>query len=247
MRPHGLGWWRTLLEGLVQLLYPARCWVCGEFLASAQELFCPACRQALTGDTAATCPRCASTVGPFADVSQGCLKCRHISFAFDGVFRLGRYEGQLREVVLRLKQASSEGLAEAVGALWAEHAGPRLRAAGVHVVIPVPLHWWRHWRRGYNQSEVLAQALARYLAVPCRPSWLRRIRPTPKQTSQSAQGRWANVAGAFRASRRADLKGTTVLLVDDVLTTGSTADAAARALRQAGAARILVAVLAHEA
>jgi predicted amidophosphoribosyltransferase len=106
-----------------------------------------------------------------------------------------------------------------------------------------PLHWWRHWQRGHNQSEALARALARRLGVPCRPRWLRRVRHTPRQTQQPPSARADNVRGAFRARRGAPLAGTTVLLVDDVLTTGSTASEAARALRAAGAGRVVVAVL----
>src|SRR5262249_56284673 len=106
-------------------------------------------------------------------------------------------------------------------------------------------HWRRRWRRGYNQSEVLAQALTDRLRVPCRPDWLRRVRHTPQQVGQSATERRENVRNAFAAPARAQLRGKTVLLVDDVLPTGSTASDAARALRTAGAARIVVAVLAR--
>jgi ComF family protein len=236
---------RTLTQGLLQLLYPATCWACGRLLPEPAP-FCADCRQALTGDTSPTCPRCSSTVGPFADVRGGCPRCRYLSYAFEGVQRLGPYEGLLKEVILRLKHAAGEGLAEVVGALWAEHAGPRLRAAGAEVIIPVPLHWLRRLHRGYNQSEALARALAAGLRLPCRPGWLRRTRATPKQTAHAPSARPENVRRAFRASRWADLKGKAVLLVDDVLTTGSTCSEAARALRQAGASRVVVAVLAHD-
>jgi ComF family protein len=235
---------RTLAQGFLQLIYPAACWACGQGLPTEQAAFCPACRLALTGDCSPTCPRCASTVGLFANVDQGCLKCRGESFAFEGALRLGPYEGLLREVVLRLKQASGEGLAEAVGALWAEHAELRLKEVGPDVIVPVPLHWLRRCRRGYNQSEVLARALASRLGLPCRPGWLRRVRPTAKQTEQPAAARRENVRDAFQASRA--VRNQSILLVDDVLTTGSTAHEAARALRQAGAKRVVVAVLGHD-
>jgi ComF family protein len=151
----------------------------------------------------------------------------------------------LREVVLRLKNQRDEGLAELVAEVWAEHAGPRLRELCTDLVIPVPLHWRRRWERGYNQSEALARAVASYLRLPCRPGWLRRIRNTPMQTQQTAAGRRENVRGAFKATWRARLTDKAVLLIDDVLTTGSTASEAARALHDAGAKRVTVAVLAH--
>jgi ComF family protein len=235
---------RALWQGLLHLLYPAACHVCNAPLPPDAGPFCPDCRKALTVDPHPQCPRCAGSVGPFAEVAGGCPHCRGTSFPFAKVVRLGPYEGRLREVVLRLKRASGEGLAELVGALWGECGEARLRALGAEVVVPVPLHWRRRWRRGYNQSEALARALAARLGLPCRPWWLRRTRHTPLQTQQSRAGRLDNVRGAFRG-RGSGLAGRAVLLVDDVLTTGGTAAEAARALRRAGARCVMVAVLAR--
>jgi ComF family protein len=133
-----------------------------------------------------------------------------------------------------------------MGRLWGQHCGKRLLNPRPDVVIPIPLHWTRRWQRGHNQSAALARGLAHHLALPCRPAWLRRIRRTAKQADQPASRRRENVHNAFRAAIRPELKGKCVLLVDDVLTTGSTASEAARALRSAGAGRIVVAVLAHD-
>jgi ComF family protein len=235
---------RAILQGLLHLLYPGACHVCDVPLPPDAGSFCAGCRRALTLDPDATCPRCAGTVGPFAHVADGCPLCRGKSFPFDKVLRLGQYEGRLRDVVLRMKHASGEALAELVGEMWAECSEPGLRALGAEVVVPVPLHWRRRWRRGYNQSETLARPLAARLGLPCQPSCLRRIRHTPQQPSQSAAARLENVRGAFLAGGRAIL-GRTVLLVDDVLTTGGTAGEAARALRRAGAKAVVVAVLAR--
>jgi ComF family protein len=145
---------------------------------------------------------------------------------------------------LRLKKLAGEGLAEVLGALWAEHCASRLDDLGADVVVPIPLYWWRRWTRGYNQSEALARPLAARLHLPCRPGWLRRIRSTPQQTQQTPANRKTNVKDAFRGASR-KLAGKTALLIDDVMTTGNTASEAARALRQAGAKRVVVAVLAR--
>jgi len=236
---------RDLAQGLLALLYPGVCAGCGRAVPPEQMPFCPTCRAALTGDTQPTCPRCASTVGPFTHLDGGCPRCRDSVFHFESVLRLGPYDGLLRELILRLKHAGGEGLAEVLGDLWAEHAGPRLRQLGADVVIPVPLHWWRRLSRGYNQSAALARSLAAALGLPCRPRWLRRVRATAKQTLQTPAARWDNVRGVFAARPHPELRGRTVLLVDDVLTTGGTASEAARALRAAGAARVVVAVLGH--
>jgi ComF family protein len=236
---------RDLARGLIQLLYPGICAACNQPLAEDQKAFCSSCLSTLTSDPYPSCPRCASTVGPFVSLEGGCSACRQQSFHFESVLRLGPYDGLLREVILRLKQSTGEGFAETLGELWAQHAGTQLRALQADVVVPVPLHWWRRWTRGYNQSEALAFALARSLGLTCQPRWLRRIRNTPRQVQQVASFRRDNVRNAFSARPRPELRGKTVLLVDDVLTTGSTASDAARALCQAGAARVVVAVLAH--
>jgi ComF family protein len=168
-----------------------------------------------------------------------------LRFAFDQAIRLGYYEGLLREVILQMKHASGEGLAELLAELWTERDLARFRALGAEVVVPVPLHWLRRWRRGYNQSEALARVVADRLGIPCWPHGLRRVRNTPIQPSQSLAARRDNVRGAFQAGRAARWQGRAVLLIDDVMTTGSTADEAARALRDAGASRVSVAVLAR--
>jgi ComF family protein len=214
--------------------------------ADVTPLVCAACTHALTHDPHPTCPRCSSSVGPHAVVANGCPECRGASFAFDRAFRMAPYDGLLRETVLRLKQSGGEDLAEVVGRLWAAHTAPRLQSLGIDVIVPIPMHWWRRWQRGFNQSEVLARCLADALGVPCRPGWLRVARRVAQQKHQpSAAARRANVRGAFAARRDADLRGKTILLVDDVLTTGATAAEAARALQPHGPAGIVVAVLAH--
>ncbi len=236
---------REAATGLVQLLYPACCHLCGNLLAPEARFLCPACRTGLLNDPLPACPRCAGTIGPFAETAGGCVNCKDESFAFDAALRLGPYDGVLRDAVLRLKHHSGEVFAEILGDLWAERDGARFRALAPDAVVPVPLHWWRRFRRGYNQSASLARGIAKYLQIPCFPSWLRRSRNTPVQTARSAAGRRENVRGAFRARAAARLKGRTVLLVDDVMTTGATAHEAARALRAAGAARVVVAALAR--
>jgi ComF family protein len=146
---------------------------------------------------------------------------------------------------LRIKHAPGEALAEHLGQFWAKEAGDRLAEFQANLVVPVPLHWRRRLARGYNQCDILAEHLARRLGLPLRPRWLRRTRYTPFQTSRPTAERRANVAGVFQVRRGAALRGQTVLLIDDVMTTGSTASEAARALRTAGAARVVVAVLAR--
>ena len=231
-------------RGLLHLLYPACCHFCGCSIPDAGP-FCAACRAAFLADPSPACPRCGATVGPFAVIDGRCTHCRDEAFAFEAVVRVGPYEGLLREAVLRMKNHTGESLAELFGELWANHAGSALHAVGADALVPVPLHWRRRWRRGYNQSEAVAHGLAARLRLPCRTAWLRRVRPTPIQPTQTLAGRRENVRGAFAAARTPQLAGQTVILVDDVMTSGATASEAARALLAAGALRVVVAVLAR--
>jgi ComF family protein len=237
---------RHLLAGAQHLIYPGCCLLCGQPLCAGQTHFCSLCRHELFTDREATCPRCAGAIGPFTVTDGRCPACQKEAFAFEHVLRLGRYEGLLREVVLRLKSQRGEGLAELLGECWAKEAAERFAALHVDVLVPVPLHWRRRWQRGYNQSAALGGGLAACLGIPSQPSWLRRVRHTPQQTSRPTPAeRKANVRGAFRARPGAPLTGRSILLVDDVMTTGATAHEAARALRTAGADRVIVAVLAR--
>ena len=159
---------------------------------------------------------------------------------------MGPYEGLLRDAILRMKKWTGEDLAEVIGALWAKRMVDRLRPLAPDAVIPVPLHWMRRWRRGFNSCDVLAQCLARALGIPCRTRALRRARATPQQTLQpSATARRENVKHAFHAITGVDIESQTLLLVDDVLTTGATASEAAKALRIYKPKAIYVAVMAH--
>jgi ComF family protein len=237
---------RDLGRGLLHLVYPNLCYLCGDSLAPSIGPLCPRCETGLLSDPATICPHCAETAGPFTIIDGRCAGCRDETLPYECVLRLGPYDGLLRDAVLRIKQHHGEGLAELLGERWAERDRVRLMAFGATVVVPVPLHWRRRWQRGYNQSEALARSLAGRLGLPCRPRWLRRVRNTPpSQTAQSTGQRRHNVHGAFAVVRGARVAGETVLLVDDVLTTGSTCAEATRALRKAGAARVIVAALAR--
>lgn len=232
-------------QGLVHLVFPPVCLVCQKLLVSIETDFCSTCISHLEGDGTAFCWRCGFTIGPHEDVKDGCFRCRQEVFHFDRVYRLGVYEGLLREVILRMKSHAGQDLAQAMGVLWAKRHPELMAGNKPEGIVAVPLHWRRRIGRGYNQSEAMARAVAREWQIPYYSGLLIRARFTSRQVEQPASQRRLNVRGAFRARPGLDLAGKRVLLVDDVLTTGSTASEAARALRGAGAAVVEVAVLAH--
>lgn len=149
----------------------------------------------------------------------------------------------LRELIHLLKYGKVKTLADPLGKLLSS-ALPRDER--FDALTPVPLHWRRQWQRGFNQSEVLASALSLRTGIPMIPA-LRRVRSTAAQAGLSNAGRRRNVAAAFagRASARAMLAGKRILLIDDVMTTGSTATACALALKRAGAARVALLTVAR--
>jgi competence protein ComFC len=190
---------------------------------------------------------CVSCRTPFLnafplDAEGRCALCRAGLRGFDAAYCFGSYEGTLRELIHSYKyrgiQTLSRPLAEFLAAALPldEH---------FDAVIPVPLHWRKRWQRGFNQSDLLAQAIARPRGLPVVRA-LVRTRFTKTQAGLSNTERRKNVATAFRCRRVAEtLAGKHVLLIDDVMTTGSTAAACARALKRAGAARVVLATIAR--
>jgi ComF family protein len=184
-------------------------------------------------------------VGPFAELRGGCATCRDNSLGFDQAVTLGLYEGALKELCLRLKHEKDAWLAPRLTDLFVEARIEALTRLPADVwIVPVPLHWSRRWQRGYNQAEALATGLARRLGLPLEHA-LRRPRATERLAHKGRTERADIMRGVFKARSNRKLSGRTVILVDDVLTTGATCGAAARALKKAGAARVVVAVIAR--
>jgi ComF family protein len=175
------------------------------------------------------------------DESGRCALCRLGLNGFDEVYSFGAYEGVLRKLIHIFKFEGVRTLQRPLGALLAQ-ALPR--ESGFDAIVPMPLHWRRRWQRGFNQSELLAREIGRRWNVPVR-GLVRRKRATVPQAGLTSAQRRKNVQGAFKAGRGAPLKGMRILLIDDVLTTGATASACARALKRAGAGRVTFLTLAR--
>jgi ComF family protein len=154
-----------------------------------------------------------------------------------------RYDDGSRDLVIAFKHRDRTDAAPAYGAWMARAGGDLLEAADL--LVPVPLHRLRLIQRRFNQSALLAHALADRSGVTCAPDALIRTRPTPSQGRLSRSARARNVQGAFRVRRREEVNGRRILLVDDVLTTGATASACATTLLRAGAQAVDVLTLAR--
>ncbi len=170
-----------------------------------------------------------------------CRLCRAGRFGFDAAFAYASYEGRLRDLIHLFKYGGVETLAGPLGRMLML-AYPRRQS--FDLVVPMPMHWWRRWRRGFNQAQLLGAEVGRRAGVPVEKV-VRRCRRTSSQAGLSRKQRRRNVEGAFAVQRPERVRGKRVLLVDDVLTTGSTAGACARALKEAGAAYVAVLALAR--
>ena len=174
-----------------------------------------------------------------------CVHCENLKLRFAGAIALGPYEAALRQVVLKIKHSEFEPLAYQVASLLAEKIKVHPLSPRVELVTCVPMHWLRRWWRGASAAEVVGRRVAHELRLPFYPDLLRCRRLLRRQSSLTPPQRRLNVRRAYRTSAGFDIRGSHVLLVDDVLTTGATAGECSRALRLAGAVSTLVAALAR--
>jgi ComF family protein len=167
-----------------------------------------------------------------------CPACRTRLPAFDYAWSALRYTGAVKDIIHRFKfhdRTSLRHTAATLFRIFFDRYGIPPRA---DMIIPMPLHPVRLRERGYNQALLLAGTLSTLWNIPCRPDILARIRLSRPQSELGQKERWTNISNAFRIETSSGIKGAHILLVDDLLTTGATADEAARALKNAGAARI---------
>ena len=172
-----------------------------------------------------------------------CGGCAAETPAFDRARAVLRYNGVARSLVLGFKHGDRTHAAPAF-ADWIGRGGEAL-LDGADMVTPVPLHRWRLFTRRYNQSGLLAREIAAAWGLDFSPDLLRRTRPTPSQGGLNRRERFLNVRGAFKLRAERTVEGRRVILVDDVMTTGTTANACARALKRAGAKTVDVLTLAR--
>jgi ComF family protein len=223
---------RTLASNAVDFALPPRCPACGTILPDPHR-FCLTCWQALTFLGEPCCVRCGLPFEYGGGEEAECGRCLAEPPAFDRLRAAVAYGEVARSVALKLKHGGRPGVAETLAVLMLRH----LQAESDSLLVPVPLHRWRIWKRGYNQAALIAAALARRSGLATAPDILRRTRATPVLKGLGRRERALAVRGAFKVTEagRALLRGRPVILIDDVYTSGATAGACARTLKRAGA------------
>ncbi len=234
---------RATLRLAVDVALPHLCPSCREPVADGG--LCPACWSKLSFIAPPYCERLGI---PFPyDPGPGVLSMEAIADppAYHRARAAVRYDDISRKLVHALKYSDRHDLAPIMGRWMATAGCELLREADA--LVSVPLHWRRQWARRFNQSALLAEVIAKAVGVPVAHAALRRVKHTPQQVGLSQSERALNVQGAFRvlASSGAEVDGRRLLLIDDVLTSGATVDACARALLRARAARVDVLVFAR--
>ena len=236
---------RKFSSRLFSLIFPDECRICAEPLVEVSRI--PVCARCLAKakplDAEYFCVQCRS---PFRsrfplDEQGRCALCRRGLRGFDAAYSFGFYEGELRELIHVFKYGRVQTLVKPLGRLIAS-ALPGEQS--FDLIVPMPLHWRKRWRRGFNQAALLAQEIGRRSQVPVKNA-VRSVKNTAAQAGLTNAKRRLNVSGAFRPAKNLGLSGKKILLVDDVMTTGATAASCARALKAAGATQVTLVTLAR--
>ncbi|MBW1784217.1 MAG: ComF family protein [Deltaproteobacteria bacterium] len=244
----------NLLKQLADILYPPRCAVCSAFLwkgplvkETGSPWFCAACIADFRSIASPVCPVCGQPFPSEVKEDHLCEDCLRKSPFYEAAWAPYRYEGAILEAIHRLKYGSKGFLADAIGPLLARFTGERFDMSGSVLIMPVPLHPRRIRERGFNQSLLLARHVARRLQLDLDFLSLRRVRYTLPQTRLAKKERQQNVRGAFQLKNLGSVRGKTILLVDDVVTTGNTLNECARILKKGGAVKVFGVSLARAA
>src|SRR5437867_708160 len=233
-----------LLEAAVSLLYPPTCTICGGSVRG-DEYLCNVCEAKAARIIAPFCEKCSEPFEGSITSAFTCANCAHRTLHFEAAVAAYRGRGVVREIIHEFKYGRQIHLRHIV-ARWLRAAldDERLRDCHLDIIVPVPLHPARQRERGFNQASLLAELLSAHTSIPSKPL-LERIRYTTTQTALDRSQRMENLHNAFRLRKNANVRGLRVLLLDDVLTTGSTLSECARVLKRAGATSVHAATAAR--
>lgn len=236
---------KDILKGLADIVFPLRCIACGAVVIEEDICFCPDC---FAGIKFIRSPICSCCGVPFAGTGEKdhiCGECLQLSPAFSAVRAVGQYETVLMDVVHKFKYGGKTAVGEKLGKLMAGFSYPAFNIMDYSLIMPVPLHPRRLRQRGFNQAVILAREISRRFSIALDFSSLKRVVFTNPQVSLGKEEREANVKAAFAVADPGKIIDQKIILVDDVLTTGSTVKECARALLKHKAEQVAVLTLAR--
>ena len=236
----------NLKASLTALVFPDHCLQCeGALPVDTPRQWCDNCFHDLIGDEPETCLKCAAHLRQASPFELECAYCRNMAFRFDAAISIGNYRGALQTAVLDMKRSSCETTAYQFGSILGNLLLERTGDSVADLIIPMPIHWWSRLKRGYCAAAMIATGISAQTKIPINDSALRQIKKTKKQGMLSTTARFKNIRGAFSLRNPKVTQGKRILLVDDVMTSGATANEAAKVLKKAGAKHVYVAIVAR--
>ncbi len=223
-------------QAAADLLFPRRCPVCGGVAMPKGRLICPACLKQLSFVSSPACMKCGKEIG--SREQEYCADCIRRKKSFTRGFALLNYDSRAAASMAAVKYHNKREYLDFYARAAALRFGKQFRQVGIQVIVPVPVHASRLKTRGFNQAAVLAEKLSAELGIPWE-ELLIRVKKTDPQKSLGSAERLKNLRGAFEAEQEAG-KWERVLLVDDIYTTGSTAEICSRALLKTGVKQVFV-------
>lgn len=233
----------------IDIIYPPRCHICHNFLPNTghvNKYFCPVCLKGFLKISSPLCPICGIPFDSFSEENHLCGNCLRRRPFYDALGAPYLYQGSIMDAIHQMKYTGKSYLAKSLGPLLSSFASKWIdNSTESLVVMPVPLHPKKLRERGFNQSLLLARAITSILSTELDFLSLRRIKYTRPQTGLNSNERKKNVRNAFDLVGQKDFKGRSVILVDDVATTGNTMNECARMLKKAGCKKIFCLALAR--
>jgi competence protein ComFC len=219
-----------IVSGLLDFVYPKVCAGCGEVI---DTFLCEDCRESIIVIEPPTCRICGSPSEYFT-----CNECKEKQYYFDSASSAALFEGALQKVIQKFKFNGITELSGLLSELLIESYPLYFKYRKIDIAAPIPIHYKRMVERGFNQSDILGSKLCSTLDIPYSTDILSKIKHTKDQVNLSLDDRIINLQGAFRVSGKLDIKDKNILLIDDVFTTGSTINEAAKTLKEAGAMEV---------
>ena len=245
------------VRNALRLLFPLSCPSCkiepGSdatvepiFSAWDDDGWCRACRLAIDPQNSDRCHQCAAVLARPSPYTRGCASCYRQELPFELAVSVHNYQGLLQRLVVQAKNSGDETLMSQLGRLLAHQIKQHPQTADCDLIVPIPSHWSRRFSsNGFHAPSLIAQNVGKISGIPVSQRILYSVKPTLKQGTLSRTARLKNIRNAFACKKTEKIDSRTIMLIDDVMTSGATMIEATKVLKRAGAKKVLVAVIAR--